>query len=163
MNQHDRLERKLDLILQKFEINPARVTVSEPEFMQQVRALASRNKIEAIKLYREATGVGLKEAKDLVDALGDQMSYGGSAPAINVPQLTRLEQKIDLLLNRFEIPYQEEDQKENSEGRFYEQIYSLLRANNKIEAIKVYREATGLGLREAKDAVEAIERELKRR
>lgn len=29
----------------------------------------SRNKIEAIKVYREATGTGLKEAKDVVDAI----------------------------------------------------------------------------------------------
>ena len=32
-------------------------------------ALASGRKIEAIKIYREATGKGLKEAKDFVDAL----------------------------------------------------------------------------------------------
>jgi ribosomal protein L7/L12 len=31
--------------------------------------LAAGQKIEAIKLYRERTGVGLKEAKDAVDAL----------------------------------------------------------------------------------------------
>jgi hypothetical protein len=38
------------------------------------------------------------------------------------------------------------------------QIHDLLRQSNKIGAIKLYREATGLGLKEAKDAVEAIER-----
>ncbi|HWG24070.1 50S ribosomal protein L7/L12 [Actinospica sp.] len=32
-------------------------------------ALSDGKKIQAIKLYREATGVGLKEAKDYVDAL----------------------------------------------------------------------------------------------
>ena len=32
-------------------------------------ALARGNKIDAIKLYRERTGAGLKEAKDAVDAL----------------------------------------------------------------------------------------------
>ncbi|HET9169452.1 MAG TPA: 50S ribosomal protein L7/L12 [Actinospica sp.] len=32
-------------------------------------ALAADKKIQAIKLYREATGVGLKEAKDYVDSL----------------------------------------------------------------------------------------------
>ncbi len=39
-----------------------------------------------------------------------------------------------------------------------EQIRQLVRAGNKIGAIKLYREQTGAGLREAKDAVEAIER-----
>jgi len=36
------------------------------------------------------------------------------------------------------------------------QIVSLLEAGRKIEAIKVYRERTGAGLKEAKDAVESI-------
>ncbi|MEZ4651089.1 MAG: ribosomal protein L7/L12 [Candidatus Eisenbacteria bacterium] len=36
----------------------------------RVRALlAQKKKIEAIKLYREATGCGLKEAKEAVEAL----------------------------------------------------------------------------------------------
>jgi ribosomal L7/L12-like protein len=42
-----------------------------------------------------------------------------------------------------------------------EQIRSLLLQGNKIEAIKIYREATGLGLKESKDAVELIESELR--
>jgi large subunit ribosomal protein L7/L12 len=41
-----------------------------PDWMAEVHALnASGNKIQAIKAYREHTGVGLKEAKDAVDAL----------------------------------------------------------------------------------------------
>ena len=32
-------------------------------------ALAACKKIEAIKIYREATGKGLKESKDFIDAL----------------------------------------------------------------------------------------------
>lgn len=40
-------------------------------------------------------------------------------------------------------------------------ISDALRGGNKIEAIKLYREATDLGLREAKDAVEALERDLR--
>jgi hypothetical protein len=36
-------------------------------------------------------------------------------------------------------------------------IADSLRAGNKIEAIKLYREATGFGLKESKDEVEAIE------
>jgi large subunit ribosomal protein L7/L12 len=39
-------------------------------------------------------------------------------------------------------------------------IVSLLKQGRKIEAIKLYREQTGLGLKEAKDAVEQIERDL---
>jgi hypothetical protein len=41
-----------------------------PEDIQQIAdALASGRKIEAIKMYREATGVGLAEAKEFVEAL----------------------------------------------------------------------------------------------
>lgn len=36
-------------------------------------------------------------------------------------------------------------------------IADALRAGTKIEAVKLYREATGLGLKESKDEVEAIE------
>jgi hypothetical protein len=36
-------------------------------------------------------------------------------------------------------------------------IAAALRAGNKIAAVKLYREATGLGLKESKDEVEAIE------
>ena len=38
-----------------------------------------------------------------------------------------------------------------------EEIRELIRQNRKIEAIKLMREKTGLGLAEAKDAVEAME------
>ena len=39
-------------------------------WLAEVRALAaSDQKIQAIKLYRERTGVGLKEAKDAVEAM----------------------------------------------------------------------------------------------
>jgi Ribosomal protein L7/L12 C-terminal domain len=42
-----------------------------------------------------------------------------------------------------------------------DQIRSLLLEGKKIEAIRIYREATGLGLKESKDAVEIIETELR--
>ncbi len=40
-------------------------------------------------------------------------------------------------------------------------IADALRAGNKIEAIKLHREATGSGLKESKDAIEAIEADLR--
>ena len=36
-------------------------------------------------------------------------------------------------------------------------LIELIQADNKIQAIKLYRELTGVGLAEAKDAVEALE------
>lgn len=41
------------------------------------------------------------------------------------------------------------------------EIVALLRANQKIQAVKEYREVTGLGLKESKDAVDAVERLLR--
>jgi large subunit ribosomal protein L7/L12 len=81
-------------------------------------------KIEAIKLYRDMTGAGLKEAKDAVEAL----ERGGS------PSTTRETSGDD------------------------PEILNLLRAGQKIRAIKLYREKTGVGLAEAKNAVEALAR-----
>lgn len=41
-----------------------------------------------------------------------------------------------------------------------DEIVDLLRRGQKIQAIKIYRDRTGAGLKEAKDAVEALERQL---
>lgn len=63
-------------------------------------------------------------------------------------RLNRLEDKVDLLLNHAgveEPPLPRQDE-----------VVSLVRAGKKIEAIKVYREATGAGLAEAKRAVEQL-------
>ena len=43
---------------------------SDPSIEEQVaEALSTGRKIEAIKIYREATGKGLKESKDFIDEL----------------------------------------------------------------------------------------------
>lgn len=42
-----------------------------------------------------------------------------------------------------------------------EEIRALIRQDRKIEAIKLVRERTGLGLAEAKDAVEALEQTMR--
>ncbi|WP_405880889.1 ribosomal protein L7/L12 [Streptomyces sp. NBC_01136] len=60
-----RVEQKLDLI-----IDHLGLAQTDPE-LEQVAALArDGKKIQAIKAYREVTGVGLKEAKDAVDRMG---------------------------------------------------------------------------------------------
>ncbi|MFM7096899.1 MAG: ribosomal protein L7/L12 [Gemmataceae bacterium] len=59
-----RVERKLDAI-----INHMGIVINsgvDPQLLELVR---EGKKIEAIKLYRESTGVGLKEAKDFVESL----------------------------------------------------------------------------------------------
>src|SRR5438876_97583 len=61
-----RLERKVDMLLQRAGITYDPKSQVSPEVLE---ALRQGNKIQAIKLYREATGVGLKEAKDFVEEI----------------------------------------------------------------------------------------------
>jgi hypothetical protein len=59
----DRLERKLNLIIQHLGIEPP------DNLSERVKELARdpSKKIQAIKVQREETGAGLKEAKDAVE------------------------------------------------------------------------------------------------
>ncbi|MGW3966643.1 ribosomal protein L7/L12 [Amycolatopsis sp. NPDC005003] len=59
-----RNERKLDAIMAHLGI-----AEPEPELHEVRRLLGVGKKIEAIKVYRERTGAGLKEAKDAVEQL----------------------------------------------------------------------------------------------
>ena len=86
-------------------------------------ALGHGNPIEAIKRLRAATGLGLKDAKDVIDA------YEAGAPVRLPPRPSETPLPAD--------------------------VRAALQAGNKIEAIRLLRDHTGLGLKEAKDAVEA--------
>jgi ribosomal protein L7/L12 len=89
-------------------------------------ALQRGNAIEAIKLLRESTGLGLKEAKDVIDEhLRGKPSMAPAASA----------------------------------GRIPSSVAEALQRGNKIEAIRLMREHTGLGLKEAKDAVDRLQQE----
>ncbi|MFJ9176501.1 ribosomal protein L7/L12 [Streptomyces sp. NPDC102360] len=65
-----RVERKLDLVIEHLGIDTDMVG---PD-LDRVRALLrDGKKIPAVKAYREATGAGLKEAKDEVDRIESTM------------------------------------------------------------------------------------------
>ena len=99
---------------------------------EQIKELAAKGeKIAAIKLYRETTGVSLAEAKDTVEAITAGMPVNFPAP----PQVGDPD------------PFLEN------------QIKRLLAERKKIEAVKIYREAHNCGLKEAKDAVDRIQAE----
>ncbi|KOV59175.1 ribosomal protein L7/L12 [Streptomyces sp. MMG1121] len=60
-----RVERKLDLLMKHLDLR------EEHPRMDEVAALVREGKkIHAIKVYRESTGAGLREAKEAVDRLG---------------------------------------------------------------------------------------------
>ncbi|WP_187284862.1 ribosomal protein L7/L12 [Streptomyces sp. uw30] len=62
-------------------------------------------------------------------------------------RVARVERKLDLIIDHLGL-------REN-EPRM-DEVLTLLRDDKKIQAIKVYREITGAGLKEAKDAVERM-------
>ena len=104
---------------------------------EQIRTLISAgNKIAAIKLYRELTGVGLKEAKDAVEAMERGETIGEPVAS-------------------FQAGIQ-------NNALLEEQIKQLLLKRQKIQAIRIYREAHNCGLKDAKDAVDAIEAQMRR-
>jgi len=59
-----RLERKVDQILRQMGLDP-----NQEVNLEILELMKAGHKIQAIKLYREQTGVGLKEAKDYVESL----------------------------------------------------------------------------------------------
>ena len=91
-----------------------------------ILAGAGSSKVGVIKAVREVTGLGLKDAKDLVD---------------NAPKTL----------------------KEGASKEEAEQIKEKLEAAgaSKVKVIKVVREITGLGLKEAKDLVDNAPKTLK--
>ncbi|MBI3148645.1 MAG: ribosomal protein L7/L12 [Betaproteobacteria bacterium] len=95
-----------------------------PKIPREVQAAwDAGNKIEAIKLLREATGLGLAEAKSLLDAAA-QVSLTGQGEA---------------------------------DASLPADVQAALARGNKIEAIRLLRATTGLGLKDAKDRIDAAE------
>jgi len=88
--------------------------------------IAAGNMITAIKLYREATGTGLAEAKQAVELIAaGKPPPSGAAPSLAADAM--------------------------------QEVSALIAAGRKIEAIRVYRKAVGVDLKDAKDAVDALE------
>lgn len=109
---------------------PAAV-LDRPDLDDAVRTLLAEGKlIPAVKLVRERTGFGLKDAKEYVDRLqaglpAPAASARPSADAVTPEAMAHIQQ--------------------------------LVAQGKKIQAIKVLREHTGLGLKQAKDTVERME------
>lgn len=118
-------------------------TLDVAQLEEEVRELLGRNnKIEAVKIVRERTALGLKEAKDVVDAFQARPELGLqlSAEKLMTSSVTNPENGLTPAV--------------------MQSIETDVRNNRLINAIKTYREATGLGLKESKDAVEEIQRRL---
>lgn len=99
-----------------------------PEQVQEIhKMLHDKQLIQAVKVYRDATGVSLADAREAVE------------------QMARNEfTKPPSGIRNYDDPV--------LEGK----IRSLLSKGKKIEAVKIYRAEYGLSLNEARDAVERI-------
>jgi ribosomal protein L7/L12 len=72
-------------------------------------------------------------------------------------RINELEDRLNFLYRRLNIEYADP----NSNPSLSPQIQEALRRGNKIEAIKIYRELTGVGLAQAKQAIDQAERFVK--
>jgi ribosomal protein L7/L12 len=70
-------------------------------------------------------------------------------------RINELEDRLKFIYRRLGIDYTADP---NADPVMSPQIQEALRRGNKIEAIKIYRELTGVGLAEAKEAVEKMEK-----
>jgi hypothetical protein len=68
-----------------------------------------------------------------------------------VGRLSRTDAKLDALLKHFEIEF-------DPMAGVSEEIDEALKRGDKIQAIKLYREATDVGLKEAKDYIGELQR-----
>jgi ribosomal protein L7/L12 len=100
-----------------------------PDQVQDIHDLLHEHrKIDAIKLYREATGTSLADAKKAID---------------------------EMALNESIKP--PDDERDYDNPILISRVKSLLSRNRKIDAIKIYREEYGVGLKEARIAVDKIQ------
>ena len=73
MGVMSRLEAKVDLLLKQANITFDPYANVPPEIAQAVR---NGKKIEAIKLYRQSSGLGLKEAKEYIEGVERRAGVG---------------------------------------------------------------------------------------
>ncbi len=90
-------------------------------------------KIEAIKLLREATGMGLAEARDAVEAAARGTPLPPHAPAAR-----------------------QQSPAPGRTGELPADVHAAASAGDRINAIKLLRKHTGLGLKEAKDELDRL-------
>ena len=109
------------------------LTLGPEDARHIVQLLRDHQQLEAIQFYHDKVGGSLGEAKAAVEAIESGLR-DASAP---LPPASAVSRSFDI-----------------------SQLHDLLAAGNKIGAIKVYRDATGAGLREAAAAVDGMERQL---
>ena len=72
-------------------------------------------------------------------------------------KVAELERKLNFVMEALRLQYSDVPAAQDGE------VIEMIKRGNLIEAIKLYREQTGLGLKEAKDAVDELQRRLRGR
>lgn len=111
------------------EVSPVERVAEAADLERELIGLIDRGMtLEAIKRYRDVTGAGLAEAKTAID----ELKASRSLPPRTSTQPRAVESGLELA------------------------VLEVMRQGRKIEAIKLYRERTGAGLKQAKEAVDAL-------
>ena len=156
---------------------PALGAADEAAMEQAARALIQQGRpIEAIRRVRELTNWGLRESKDYVDGLirDDPVNWASLASrARDLLAQDMQDEAVEWVVAQAEMDVQEARDYVNLLSRPVQsslpgqglpvqavsQVRALLAQGQKIEAIKLVRILTGVGLRESKEYVESLERD----
>jgi ribosomal protein L7/L12 len=116
-----------------------------PELLQAVRQLLQAGRvIDAIKLIKDSTGMGLADAKDIVDTMRDQPGMVGNPTG---------------MAGKFQQPSSQAPT-QHSAGQIpvslQGEVLHLLKAGRLIDAVRRVREETGLSLGQTKDIVDRM-------
>jgi hypothetical protein len=72
----------------------------------------------------------------------------------HIDRLAELDRKLTMLTDHFKLKY-------DPTIGVADEVLSLVRAGNKVEAIRLYRDATGKTLKEAHERIEQIDRRIR--
>lgn len=114
--------------------------------------LGTGRKLEAVKLIKDSSNLGLKESKDIADLLYDNLGSEQIIQQIIAPYLSVFEKKQEVV-----IPQQVPQSSEFGTNVAINTILDLIKKGKKIEAVKLVKDTDGLGLKESKDIVDAIQ------
>jgi ribosomal protein L7/L12 len=110
----------------------ASVTLGPADVAHITQLLRDQQKVAALQYFHDKVGGNVGDAKDAIEAIEAALRDASMPPSIPTA-VARSPQMTE--------------------------VHELVKAGKKIEAVKAYRELTGLGLREALTVVEGIERQ----
>ena len=119
-------------------VDPTQITI-DPALAAQIKALLAKgDKLKAVKVLREATGLGLGDAVRIVEKMTPQKKTPGEKAPSATPVVLSKSAHADIGPDHLD------------------ELRSLVGAGQQIQAIKMVRELTGMGLKDAKEFVDRL-------